>query len=197
VLEQENVQDWIVKPPNFKLMSVEELSAVKVDLIGVANSIRTLRVNLMTATKEAEGMHKLADGIPSHIYKSANDILRMSAASISSSVWELHLAMEKSLKILVRQKGGNPGNTHNLTNLLGKANSLKEVSIDPCLLRDLPSHHDAISHRYGEAPEMTIDRALANYRLSLTVVTEVTAALSRKFFMKNARFLIKLPPWQS
>jgi HEPN domain-containing protein len=176
---------------------MEELSALKADIIAVANSIRSLRVNLTTATKEPETIRKLADGIPPHIYKSANDILRMSAASISSSVWELHLAMEKSLKVLIRQKGGIPDNAHDLTNLLNMANGLQGVSLDPGLLCGLPSHHEAISHRYGEAPELAIDRASTNYRLSLTVVTEVTAALSRKFFMKNAKFLIKLPPWQS
>lgn len=197
VLEQENVLDWIVKAPNFKFMPAEELSALKSDLITVANSIRALRVNLVTATKETEVIRRLADGIPPHIYRAANDILRMSVASISSSVWELHLAMEKSLKVLIRQKGGIPSNTHDLTSLLDKANGLHGVSLDPRLLRDLPSHHDAIAHRYGEAPEMAIDRAYANYHLSLAVVLEVTAVLSREFFMKNARFLTKLPPWQS
>lgn len=197
VLEQENVLDWIVNPPNFERMSMEELSSMKTCVIDVVNSIRTLRINLMTATKEDAALRKLADGIPSHIEKSGNDILSMSGATISSSVWELHLAMEKALKLLVRQRGKNPGNTHDLANLLDKANSLEGISLDVALLHDLPSHHDAIRHRYGEAPELAIDRAVMNYRIALTVVTEVTAALSRRFFMKNARFLIKVPPWQS
>jgi len=91
VLEQENVLDWIMKPPNFKVMPAEELSAVKADLIGVANSIRSLRVNLLTATKEAEGLRKLADSISSHIYKSANDILRMSAALTTGQIFSAQL----------------------------------------------------------------------------------------------------------
>lgn len=192
VLEQENVFDWVANPPNFKKMSAEELSSVETDLRTVATSIRTLRINLMTATKEAEG---LASSIPSHIEKSANDILSLSGAGISSSVWELHLAMEKSLKLLIRQKGDNPPNIHDLIELCNKANHLDGVSIDIVALRNLPSHHDAIRHRYGEADELTVDRAVLNYNSSLTIVREITAALSREFVMENAAFLIQVPPW--
>lgn len=197
VLPEENVLDWVVNPPNFGQMSSEEVSRVRADLTTVANSIRAIRVNLGTATKETEELSKLADGITSHIYKSANDILKMSAASISSSVWELHLAMEKSFKLLMRQKGVNPGNTHDLTDLLRKANALKEIFLDEGLLRELPSHHDAIRHRYGEAQDLAVGRVLANYGITLAIVRDVTAALNRDFFMENAKFLLQLPPWES
>lgn len=195
VLEEENVFDWVVNPPNFKKMSAAELSWVETDLRVIANSIRSLKINLMTAIKEGEGLRISAGSIPSHIEKSANDILSLSRGGISSSVWELHLAMEKSLKLLIRQKGCDPPNIHDLVELCNKANQMDGVSIDMGALRNLPSHHDAIRHRYGEADALTVDQAVLNYKSSLTIVREITAVLSRKIVMKNAKLLIQKPPW--
>jgi len=194
ILEHENVFDWITCPPNFKKMSAEERSFLEADLRAIAEAIRSLRINLMTATIESDALQNLADSIPSHVEKAANDILSLSQAGISSSFWELHLAMEKSLKLLLRQKGSTAPNIHVLKDLCDKANRMTGVSIDISLLSNVASHKDAICHRYGEANEITLEEAILNYKNSLVVVRNVTETLSREIIMDNAKVLLRLPP---
>jgi hypothetical protein len=193
-LEQENVFDWIKSPPNFKRMSAEELLSLEAELKEISCAIRSLWINLMTATVESDNLHNLAESIPSHVEKSANDILNASQAGISSSFWELHLAMEKSLKLLILQKGSRAPRTHDLKELCKKANETAGVFINIGLLKNVATHQDAIRHRYGEAYEVSLEQALFNYKNSLFVVRHVTGALSRQITMDNAQFLIRLPP---
>jgi HEPN domain-containing protein len=195
VLEQEDIFGWVENPPNIQLMSTDDRISLENDLRFVATAIRSIRINLMTATKDEKSTNKLAASILSHIEKGAVDMLTLSGSGISSSVWELHMAIEKSLKFLIRQKGHIPSNTHNLIDLIQVSNGLDGVCLDVTLVQDLPSHHEAIRHRYGEAPELAIRDAIENYNHVLTCLKKFSAALSRKIFMNNTRILIRVPPW--
>ena len=195
VLEKENVFDWIVKPPNLNKMSPEELSSLKTDLRTVANATRSIRVNLMTATLKENDLRKLSSGIPPHIEKSVRDILSLDAGRISNSIWEIHLAIEKSLKLLIRQRGHVPPNVHDLEKLCKIASDINDVFIDSDLINNLPSHQESIRHRYGEVGLVTVGQAVSHYKSALNILNNFTHALSRQFIMKNAEVLIQVPPW--
>ena len=196
VLSEENVFDWFASAPNFKKMPSAELSFVERDVRTVAAATRTIRVNLMTATLHPDAMNKLAGGVTAHIEKSVSDILSLDEGRIANSFWETHLAVEKSLKLLIRQHGTVPPKIHDLEMLCKIANGIDDVSIDSRLLKNLPLHREAIRRRYGDGDPVTVKQAILNYGDTLTVLKSFTEALSRQFVMKNAKFLIRALPWK-
>jgi len=196
VLAEENVFDWFASAPNFKKMPPAELSSIKRDVRTIAAATRTIRVNLMTATLRPNALNKLAGGVTALIEKSVSDILSLDEGRIANSFWETHLAVEKSLKLLIRQHGTVPPNVHDLAMLCKIANGINDVSIDSGLLNNLPSHRGAIRRRYGEGDPVTVKQAILNYGDTLIALKSFTEALSRQFIMKNAKFLIQVPPWE-
>jgi len=92
--------------------------------------------------------------------------------------------------------GTVPPNVHDLAMLCKIANGINDVSIDSGLLNNLPSHREAIRRRYGEGDPVTVKQAILNYGDTLIALKSFTEALSRQFIMKNAKFLIQVPPWE-
>lgn len=87
-------------------------------------------------------------------------------------------------------------NTHDLDKLCQVANNISGVSIKTYKIKQKPSHHETILHRYGEAGQVGIQQAITNYQNTRDIFLLQTETLERKLRMNNARLLINLPPWQ-
>lgn len=124
VLEEEIIIDWIENKPGINNMSETELIELKKDICDVVTNIRTIHINLMTASLE-KNLHKISTTIESHLEKEARDILSLEAGKISTSYWEIHLAIEKTIKLIILQNGRDHQNKHNLGKLCKIANNIK------------------------------------------------------------------------
>lgn len=196
VLENENVLDWFTNKPNFTRMSEGDLESLRKKVSDISSFTRAIRVNLMSATLEKEELHKISGSIPAHIDKAVRDILSLNDGRISTSFWEIHLAVEKALKLIILQNGHEHGNKHDLNKLCIIANNISGIKLDCNLFGKFPSDHEAIKQRYGEGNSFTIQQAVNNYIYALGVLANLTDLLKRKFVLKNARFLIQIPPWE-
>ena len=150
VLPGEEVLKWILNPPNLQTMDTQELKELSDRVTEVATATRSIRTNLMTADDPTKDLQALISSIPLHIERSVEDILIGDDASIGLAVWEMHLAVEKSFKLLIRQYGGTPSNIHDLIRLSEVAVQVSGVTVDSTALAKLPSHREAIQARYGE-----------------------------------------------
>jgi hypothetical protein len=189
VLENENVFAWIEGTPNLLKMKAEERFTVENYLRAIATANRSINVNLMSADLKEKHLRNLCSGIPAHIEKAVGDILSLDEGRISNSFWEIHLAVEKALKLLIGQHNHFPP-IHDLHKLCNAANQINDVSIDKDLIDMLPSHHNAIRFRYGEGGTVTARQAVLNYKNGLIITKILTAALRRQFVMENVEFLI-------
>lgn len=196
VLEKEDVIEWLQSPPNLDSLSTSITERLYSELSHIGFSLRSINVNLMTADKENENIRGMASGIISHLQNAADDILKSNSGGVSYAFWELHLAVEKSIKVLLLQHGSQKHHHHNLHELFKKAKYEYGIEIEAQKLLNLPSNQDAIKYRYGEKAGTTSEYAIAVYYDVLDIVRETTKALKRKIIMNNASFLIQLPPWE-
>jgi hypothetical protein len=196
VLPEENVLDWLTKKPNFQTMSKHELECLKQEISRISSFVRRIRVSLMSATIKKEELHKMSSSIPAHIDNSVRDILSLYNGRISTSFWEIHLAVEKTLKLLILQNGLDHNNEHNLKTLCAIANTINGIVLESSMFEKLPSSGEAIRQRYGEGISFTIQQAVENYILGIEIIAKLTELLAREFVLKNARLLIALPPWE-
>lgn len=194
VLPEENVINFIVSPPNIDIMNTDEKSLILNKISAVVRYTRSTHINIVTAYFKNDEHRKLAQTINVHIHKAVKDILSLKQEIMAIAVWEMHLAIEKALKVFLRQKGIVPPNTHNI-NELNKLTKDQGYQIEDKLLNLLPSDKEAIRMRYVEGDSSIIDKAVTLYYLYLKIVASCTKALDRKRVFENAAFLLKKPDW--
>ena len=195
VIDGENVLDWIEKKPNIGNMSEEELKDLQKSISDFAANVRSTHVNLMSASLE-KSLHKISSTIQAHIDKAVRDILSLDPGRISTSYWEIHLAIEKAVKLIILQNGRDHQNKHSLEKLCRIANNIKGIRLDCSIFSCFPPDDEAIKQRYGEGSYYTIQEAVVNVAHASEVISRLTNLLKREFIMNNARVLIALPPWE-
>jgi hypothetical protein len=196
VKDDEELLGWIDAPPNLQNLSIEDVTKLKQDIREVATSIRSIRVNFMTADLESAQLSRLGGSISSHLRKAVGDILAIQPDHLSMAFWEMHLAIEKTIKLYLRQRGISPPNSHDLLALNVLAEAQGEFHNSRAMLYKLPTAEEAIRCRYGENDDITLDRAIKVYQTTIGLINQFSKALNRTFVFDNAEFLIKAPPWK-
>ena len=195
VLDQESVLHWLVKGPNLGQLSKEQLTSLENDITTIGTHSRTIWRNLSAATLEQQQLQILSGGIQTALETSVGHILSQANSRILSSFWEIHLAVEKTLKLLIQQHGRTPKKTHDLMTLCSTANETDMPTIDTTLLDKLPPHDEVIKMRYGEGKLKNVQEAVSNYRRGLSILTTLTGRLKARSRINNARFLIRKLPF--
>jgi len=195
VLDVENVIDWIENKPNTDNMSGDDFENLKKNINDIATNARSTHVNLMSASLE-KNLHKISNTIQAHLDKAVRDILSLDVGKISTSYWEIHLAIEKAIKLIILQNGRDHQNKHNLDKLCKIANNIKGITLNCNIFSKFPSNDEAIKQRYGEGSYFTIQEAVNNFISANEVIAKLAGLLKREFIMDNARLLISIPPWE-
>ena len=195
ILPDEDVVDWLENPPSLDALNQTLIKQLYHDLSYVGTSMRSIHVNLMTAEMKDEQIRGMARGIKSHLINAARDILQLDTNGVTYAYWELHLAVEKSIKVFLIQHGTTNPRNHDLLQLFELAEKEHGLEVNKESIGALPTGKEAIQYRYAELPGTTTDYAVRIYNAVLDLVTTTTHALQRKITMDNASFLIQRPPW--
>ncbi len=195
IQENENVFDWIENKPNLEQIPEADVAELKKNISEVATKHREIHVNLMSASLE-RSLHKTSSTISAHLDKAVRDILSLDVGRISTSYWEIHLAIEKAIKLIILQNGRDHQKKHDLDKLCKIANNIHGISLEGTIFSAFPSDNEAIKQRYCEGSSFTIQEAVNNYISAGNVISKLTKLLKRQFIMDNARFLIAIPPWE-
>lgn len=173
-------------------LSDKEYEILKKEVeVVVALSRRTV-TSLMLESGLRDEIESMANTIWAHIEKAISDILLQKNGNASVACWELHLAVEKALKVYISQFS-EKGWGHDLIDLCKQANKLG-LALDEALLKTLPSDKDAINMRYGKI-QVDPRKAVEHYLTALKLVCTITEQLKREFSIYNASFLIKKSGW--
>lgn len=191
--ESENLEDLI--EPKFKLSKMEEISVCELrsQIERIVALTRTINLDLNMASHTNQPASDMAQGIWSHFEKGMSDILSLKSERASIACWEFHLAVEKSIKVLIHSKSGSSKYGHNLDDLIAHLSKF-ESGIDSYGLAGLPSDKDAIKLRYAEIIKTPID-AFEYYIIALEFVADIVSRLEHKIGIKNATFTLKMVPW--
>jgi HEPN domain-containing protein len=189
----ENFEDLIL--PTFSVAKMEEalVKDLREQIEKVVALTRTINLDLNMASNLSEPAFNMAQGIWAHFEKAMSDILTLKNELASIACWEIHLAIEKSLKVLIHSKTGNSMDGHNLHDLINFLNEY-ESEIDSSTLSILPSEQDAIKQRYSEMIKQPI-QAYSYYLVALEFVADIASRLEHKMGIKNGTLTIKMEPW--
>lgn len=191
--KNESIESFFDKKVPLNILNENQYSTLKEEVSGLVSIIRAINLNLMAAENLDVETTSMMGGIWSHFEKAVDDIISFRSERVSVGCWELHLAIEKSFKVLIKQKTNKKEIGHNLISLHKKAKSFCP-ELDLTLLESLPTDKDAIKLRYAEQSR-NIQDALVFYKNALQIVLCLTNKLARKYSLNNAGFEIKKSPW--
>jgi hypothetical protein len=191
--ESENLEDLI--EPRFKLSKMEGISVreLRSQIERVVTLTRSINLDLNMASHISQSASNMAQGIWSHFENGISGILSLKSERASMACWEFHLAIEKSIKVLIHSKSGSSKYGHNLDDLIAHLSKF-ESGIDSSSLAGLPSDKDAVKLRYAEIIKTPID-AFKYYLIALEFVGDMVSRLEYKIGIKNASFTLKMAPW--
>ncbi|OOV88339.1 hypothetical protein [Oceanospirillum linum] len=191
--ETESYTDFIDDKVRLEALVSERLRVLENEVLEVASKTRKIHLNLMSVSGLEPETLSMKNGIWAHFEKAIDDIISFNTDRVSIGCWELHLAVEKSFKVLIKQKIGKKIFGHNLLSLYEESKQFC-ADLDVESLKSLPSEKDAIKLRYAEQ-FMHLDKAIEHYKTALNIVCTLTENLDRKLRFNNAALEIKQAPW--
>ncbi|WP_158133619.1 hypothetical protein [Vibrio navarrensis] len=193
--KSENIQAML-QGRNIRLDSLARNQKYKVEqrIEEVVTCIRTISINL-TGLKVDSKTVNLARTVLDELERASLDITSYDKNRIANSCWHTHLAIEKTMKVFLKQSIGQFEETHDLKLLFSKIlehSDSKNLNIDPSVIDSFPTN--VVALRYGEE-SISVEKALLFYNKALPIIRDLSSVLVRKFGIRNASILIKKPTW--
>ncbi|MCG9629963.1 MULTISPECIES: HEPN domain-containing protein [Vibrio] len=181
---------------NISLDSLSRNQKCKVEqrIEEVVACIRTISINL-TALKVDSKTVNLARTILDELERASLDLTSYDKNRIANSCWHTHLAIEKTMKVFLKQNIGQFEETHNLKSLLSKTlecSESKSLNINFSVIDSFPQN--VVALRYGEE-SISAEKALLFYNKALPLIRDVSSVLVRSLGIRNASILFKKPAW--
>lgn len=191
--ESENLEDLF--EPKFKLSKMKKSSVYELrsQIERIVALTRSINLDLNMASKVNQPALDMAQGIWSHFEKGISDMLSLKNERASIACWEFHLAIEKSIKVLIHSKSGSSEHGHDLKKLITHLSKF-ESGVDSSTLAVFPSDKEAIKLRYAEIITTPIV-AFKYYLIALEFVSDIVSRLEHKVGIKNGSFILKMSPW--
>lgn len=194
ILPFEKEFEFLTNPPCL-IDGDQDAEELRNSIRNVINFTRAISNNIDTAQFRDDRCRELSDGIQTHVQRAVADILSGGNSGYLNSYWELHLAIEKSMKVLIGQFNGRLLKTHNLADLR-KAIDEKKPGLICEALDKLPGHKQVINFRYGRGPLKKKTDVFANYLRVLALIENLSEHFERKIIFNNAVFVLKTLEWQ-
>lgn len=190
--ETESLESMLSPKIDFKSLNIDDLETIKTEAAEIVSLTRKINLNLNSANFPNTDAKNMARGVWSHIDKAVTDILTYESHRASIACWEIHLALEKSFKVLIHSKLNEKATGHDLKKLHEKI-ELIIPNMDITFISELPSDKDAINLRYSEKIRSTRDAA-KYYKIALNTILVLTERLNRSASFANVSLLMKKSP---
>ena len=194
LLPDDNVRDWIVRPPNWDSFSLSTIKKSDKDLKEVATLLRRISSRLIGASLKDDKVRNILAGVKIHLRSAAILIANEGQeGSYARAQWELQMACESAYKGLLQQKTGSFPEIHDIFVLNDHAN-LPEKSVKHQWIKNLPRWGEAAELRYGLGEHPTIVGIFFWYKQTLKIIAGVFENLDG-LNLSKAQLLLKKPPW--
>jgi HEPN domain-containing protein len=189
---EENWMDYFVAGPNIEGLDTISTNNLKQTVIDNIESSRYIFHNFSLIKKGLNETTKISESIQNHISTAVHKIAISSAQEFNLAVWELHLAIEKSLKVILMQIKGCYPRSHDLIKLfnLTELTNQEDIYNLICLF---PRHDKVMNLRYGGSGLITVHEIENIYSISLKVIYKISGLLKKELNMLGATAYIKRP----
>lgn len=193
----EHVMDYVIKPPNMTVTAWREKHRTQRRIERIVRTVRKIHNNLYWSERTCPEVDGLQRAVQAHLDQAVDELLDHGRQGVGGALYELHMAVEKALKLVVLQREGKHIGTHDLTVLLRDAARVSNKLQMTKLPEGMPSVKEVNDYRYGTNPRMGVIAAVRVYYRVLAFLLPVTAALKWKVRADNAVFEIRRVPWAS
>lgn len=191
--ENESIEGMAQTKIDLDKLPAEEVDRLSTEFNEVVSMTRKINLNLKSVYSVDKEAANMAGGIWGHIEKSIIDILSLKDSQASIGCWELHLAIEKTLKVYLKKVCNSWVFGHDLKKLGRKINDY-DASLDFSVIQSFPIDEDAIKLRYSELVK-NVSEVVEYYKKALLLIERVTNNYEKKYSINNASFLLKMAPW--
>lgn len=189
------LEAWFESPPNLSSFSSQEYGSIKGAVHEVICLTRSFNLALMTGKIDEEGRDNFRKGIMTHLEAAVLNSIGNSQAAWATARWELHLLVEMTIKLFLKQKADSFPFTHDLDVLRAKADpftSTKGLEQDFSVML---SEKEAIASRYTDIGHVASEELFQHYISSLRVAVFFARNLPREMNIEGLAILLKRPPW--
>ena len=170
-------------------MPAADRAACEADVRELARLVRTASLDLMTATYPDATAKELSGQCLLCIETAARRLTNYrQCGNATTAMWEVHQAIEKVLKLYIRQHGTRPPFIHEVRELVKHAQLVGSLHVDNALLAKMPKQGAAIALRAGERLAGALLELMDVYRSGLRLLVQITSVLNDVFRCTMSRF---------
>jgi HEPN domain-containing protein len=188
--EHDDWKSYVQQAPNLNTLSEHEHEKLKSDVVLEIGMHRNAFHNYAMMDDQNLADKSSYEYVRKHLENAILNICSSVGGSFNIAIWDLHLALEKLLKLIIEQEKGDYPKHHNLNKLLTYSTIKNNEKIE-CLLSQFPNHKEVIDMRYGK-PEVTdIEQVRAYYTTTVQLILELSKYVKTKLSVHNAVFYLK------
>lgn len=194
VFPNDDVESWVVCPPNWNVYPDEIIEIFEADIKRVSTLLRRISCRLLGLSTEEKTVIRMLAGVKIHLRSAASLIMNEGQeGSFARAQWELQMACESAFKSYLQQKTASFPETHDLFRLNELAKLPNQTAMHDWI-KLLPRWCDSANLRYGLGDHPTITGIFAWYHCSLKIIAGVVENLEG-INLTEARLLIQKAPW--
>lgn len=194
VLAEEDAMKWVSPAPNLSGLEDAIADAVRENVARNVTALRRIYRRTTVADYASQENRSLAESVEGHVAKAAADI---QSNNFGQAIWELHLGIEKILKVYLRQANGKSPFIHDLPTLIADAEAAGLPSCAHLNLHTLPPEKDAIKHRYADLPAPNFTDMMKIYETAISAIADIAGSLTPGSFAAYGDLYIKALPWSA
>ncbi len=193
--DDEDPRQWVQKCPNLESARNREHDDYLAEVRQMCSAVRKIHSRVLYVQHPDDVTGQLAKSVVAHLSSAARSIAQHTKTPSGLAVWDVHQAVEKSIKLVVRHQGNRYAHTHDLVTLAASVdggcdrNSLGALG-------DLLSTKRVIEMRMGEGPSVSAAEAYGYYLAAIDFLVGFTPRIPRNFGVEGARFQLRRLPWQ-
>jgi len=190
--EGEEPLRWLVDSPDLSHLDAKHRSVVETSVTEIATALRVICFHRMGVTQNVAA-ERLADVARGYLESGARRIRSGRVEELGPSWFDLQMACESALKLVLLLATGSYPHIHPLPDLLSRA-SAHGVAFDPVKLSAWPDFRTMSDFRYNQGSAGNVARLFEAYRLAVDLVAAAMATISTPLGTGSG-FLLRRPPW--
>ncbi|MDQ7832376.1 MAG: HEPN domain-containing protein [Desulfovibrionaceae bacterium] len=188
VLDGERILDMIVSPPNFNSMDQQLRNSILKRVKSIVVMLRNINIDLSLAAV-SEQYYAMRQSVVQHLNNAVEQFVKNQIGPSCFMHWDIHLAIEKTLKIYLLQRDHAFPKTHDLRKLFKIAGGSKELGFDEKLFRAIPSDKQIVNFRYYGSYASNLDFMLT-YKAVVAIIKRISRKITHTFGVTDSTCFI-------
>lgn len=194
VSPDDEIQSWLVAPPNLDRMPADELGRVRSSIRRVASALRFLNLGLLGTSNKDPSLPELKRAVITDLGDAASSVLHPEERqNVQRPYWNLQMAAEGTLKAFLQERTGEFWRTHDLHALYRKAKE-HGLTLPDGLLNKIPGEKEMMDRRYGRGSPSGVIEFFSAYLAVLELACAVGRAMKQRF-SDSFSIEIRKAPW--